>query len=232
MNTQEPVCPICTSTNFEDMNGRVKVRCVQCGSLERTRVAFIVFKRLGLPKPGMSVLHMGPEGPMYSYFLGLCGDDYYPADIDPDHYNQHITDTKKLEKIDLCRMDEFLKGRKFDLIYHSHVLEHVICNYTMVMLRLQEYIKPGGYHLFSVPMGDYYYEEDLSLDLSEQEKDERFGRFDHVRKFGWHDFETTLGALPGVNTEFSSLSLITEEDQVRFNIPPGSNRGSPIFIIR
>ena len=181
-------CNLCGSDAFRDMGNRKDAICTRCGSYERTRVMKL-FLDSNPRVAGASILHLAPERGLYSYLSEVAG-DYITGDIDLERYS-HIP---AIHKIDLCDVKTYTGLGRFDFIIHSHVIEHVPCNYTAVLMNLHRLLKPDGIHMFAFPIYGSAYAEDLS-DLSESEKERRFGQYDHCRKFSSIDLDRTLGAI-------------------------------------
>jgi ubiquinone/menaquinone biosynthesis C-methylase UbiE len=70
----------------------------------------------------------------------------------------------------------------FDVIYCSHVLEHVSDD-RKAMREFCRVLKPGGWAILQVPiMADKTFED--STVISPEEKQRLFGQHDHVRQYG------------------------------------------------
>ncbi|WP_181902708.1 methyltransferase domain-containing protein [Lysobacter soli] len=141
------------------------------------------------------VMHFAPERGL-SVWLREKFSNYVAGDYDLERYS-HIPG---MLKVDLCQRDYQLPG-PFDLILHSHVIEHLPCNYTAVLLKLHKLLTPGGRHLFSIPVYGRSYEESLAS-LSHEEATSRFGQFDHVRRFSAADIDRTIGAIFDLPREY------------------------------
>ena len=171
-------CNICGGTDFTDMPKRPKVRCADCGSLERTRLtALYVGRHVDLP-PDAHILHFAPERGLAAMLGELGGMNYRALDIDPARYPGLV-----VERFDLCRDVYNLPLNTFDLIVHNHVLEHVECNYSAVLIRLARSLAETGTMLFSVPIVPGEFRDEL-IDASWEQKQVRFGPMVHVRRFG------------------------------------------------
>lgn len=81
------------------MNNRTNVKCVGCGSLERTRLLYLYLTKLGIPKRGSRVLHFAPERGLYNYILQRDPTEYFLADISPGSYQF----AKGVVRFDICR---------------------------------------------------------------------------------------------------------------------------------
>jgi phosphoglycolate phosphatase len=114
--------------------------------------------------------------------------DYDPVDFHPDIYR-----SIKARHFDLCADAPKLESESYDIIIHNHVLEHIFCDVTSVVLHLQRALAHDGYHIFSLPFfQDQNYEECLAP-LSEQEAIRRFGQKDHCRLFSVNSLDNTFG---------------------------------------
>ena len=83
-------------------------------------------------------------------------------------------------RLDICNMD--LPDASFDLVYCSHVLEHV--NDDQQALReFWRVLKPGGIAVILVPIIADTTFEDLSV-TNPAERERLFGQEDHVRRYG------------------------------------------------
>jgi phosphoglycolate phosphatase len=183
-----PACNLCGSHEFSELNGRPNAYCAKCGAYERTRIMKLSLDQMKIG-PETAILHLAPERGLFTW-LSVQSRAYVAGDIDVARY-AHIP---SIRRIDLCDASTFENLGPFDLIIHSHVIEHVPCNWTVVMVRLHRLLKPGGFHVFSLPIYGEAYEEDLSA-LSEEAKTKRFGQFDHCRRFSPKDLPATLGAV-------------------------------------
>src|SRR5690606_16155702 len=146
-------CNLCGCGEFVDMNGRKLARCRDCSSLERTRLLWMYFQSISLPA-GAKILHVAPEKGIYDAISRMEGIGRYTcADLDPRRYG-----FAKCEKIDLCELDHWPPAH-FDLIIHSHVLEHVPCTLAYPLYHLHRMLKPSGRHLCVIPFSPGKYDE-------------------------------------------------------------------------
>lgn len=220
-------CNICHSREFRDMGIRKNILCSGCGSYERTRIMKLELDRYGLNKE-TSVLHIAPEYGLYKYIKEKT-DNYVCADIDLERYS-HISNIKY---IDLCNPETVSGMGKFDLIIHSHVIEHIPCNYTMSLINLHNLLNRNGTHMFCVPIYGSHFEEDLGP-ISENEKTRRFGQFDHCRRFSPHDLERTLGKIFKIDQDYDLTTRFPEGELHKANIPQEywkKYSGSSVFMI-
>ena len=227
----EPRCNVCGSSDWRDYGKRKSAACGKCGSLERTRLLFLHLQRLGLPRPGNRILHVAPERGLALKIAEIAGAGYQPVDIDPKRYEK-----VSAEKFDLCADAPNLADHEYDLIIHNHVLEHIRCDVTAVMLHLTRALKPDGVHLFSVPMFANRPWEEYFGDMTDEEATKRFGQWDHCRNFSQPHLERTLGM--AFKTDFKSFQpdrQFSFSDLEAINFPrDASSRidGHTIFAIR
>lgn len=171
------------------MGARRSVLCVACDSLERTRVMKLFLDHYWKPMSESRVLHFAPEKGIHTYLSTLDLKEYRTVDFMPGNFK-----FAAVEKFNLCTDGPKLPSNTYDLILHSHVMEHVPCNVTSVLSHIHRSLSVDGLHLMCVPFMDGHSEEDLSP-LEPAEAIRRFGQGDHVRKFGKEDVARTLGMI-------------------------------------
>jgi SAM-dependent methyltransferase len=182
-------CPICGNQEFKTYNGRANAQCTNCKSLERGRYLWLVLKKMDILKPDIRVLHIAPEYFLLKPLKNLCGDYYHPCDINPGRYTNKIAN---IYQLDLCHDLEKLPSNCFDLIIHNHVLEHIPCSVEATLQSLIRVMKDGGHQFFTVPFRGDCTKEDLSNNLSDEERTQQFGQSDHLRIFGSKEFPEML----------------------------------------
>lgn len=211
-------CNLCGSTCFVAMKNRPNARCASCGSLERTRLLYLYLEKLGLPQPGSKVLHFAPEKGLYDAISKIVdAEDYIVADIEPNIYPF----AKNIVKFDLCKDVEGLRDNYFDLIIHSHILEHVKCNLSYILFHLHRALKQDGWHICVIPFSGGSYEE-CFVNIEAAEATRRFGQFDHVRRFGRDDIDNSLGKILSFDKDFDATRDFPPEILRKYNIPETS----------
>ncbi len=170
-------CPICESTvkEFRPFVTMKQAWCPVCGSMPWHRLAHLVFqKRTNLfdatPK---RMLHIAPELEFAKRFRSMPQLDYVAADLDTSR--PMVT-----EKMDICDIRH--PDQTFDVIYCSHVLEHVPDD-RKAMREFQRVLKLGGWAVLIVPMFEEPTDEDPAI-TDPAERERRFGQVDHVRRYG------------------------------------------------
>ena len=222
-------CNICGGAAFTDMPKRPKVRCADCGSLERTRVAALhVTERLRLVE-GSRILHFAPERGLSAMLRNIGREGYRAVDIEPSRYPG-----LDVERFDLCDDVFDLPLDHYDLIVHNHVLEHIECNYSVVLVRLARSLSDTGSMLFSLPILPGGFTDEL-VDATWEEKLERFGPMVHVRRFGTDTLQKTLGMIFPIPDQYDLRALFSEDMLMDCNIPRHhwtNFTGASVFMLR
>ena len=153
---------------------RPDARCPGCLSLERHRLTLLFLRAKtdlfdgNRPK---RLLHVAPEAVMRPLFAEAAGDGYLTADLlEPD----------VMEKMDICDIRH--PDGSFEIIYCSHVLEHVPDD-RKAMREFYRTLEPGGWAVLNVPVtADVTVEDPNETDPAERLR--RFGQVDHLRRYG------------------------------------------------
>jgi SAM-dependent methyltransferase len=212
-------CPVCDHWDraFQTFGliPRANARCPTCGALERHRLIWHFFKHHTdlLRPPRKRMLHFAPE-PMFAARLArLPHLDYLTADL----YGPAMA------KVDITDMP--FEDRSFDVLYCSHVLEHVPDD-RRALRECYRVLKSGGWAAFIVPIFREPTVEDPSI-TDPCERERLFGQVDHVRKYG-PDFQDRLKEA-GFAVSRYSADEIGGRDWVRCGIP---RHEGPIFWCR
>jgi hypothetical protein len=220
-----PECNICGNQDFADVKSRAMARCTSCGSVERTRLLWLYLQDMNFDD--LRILHLAPEQGLYEKLKELTRPDHYVcADFDPDRYRRFAKD---IIAIDLTDLDG-QPSDAYDLILHSHVMEHIPCNIAYTMFHLHRMLKPGGQQLCVIPFLPGKYDESFQ-DISESERVRRFGQHDHVRRFGTDDIPRHLGAIVALPSGFDAVARFGEERLRQANIPEQAWRGFTVHTV-
>ena len=157
-----------------------------CRSVGRHRLSWLYLQRLFDGKwlfdgKLKRVLHIAPEMSMSAALKRLPRIDYLSADLGSPHA--------------MVRMDITATGvadNSFDLIYCSHVLEHVHDDHA-AMREMFRVLKPGGRALIMVPISDGPTLEDPAV-VDPAERERLYLQHDHVRLYGLEDLRQRLAA--------------------------------------
>ena len=230
MNTV--TCPICKNQTFKSSIGRPYNVCLNCGSLERTRVIYMALAKLGIPGINDRILHFAPEKCFIDLFSESHGEKYEPVDMFPENY-KHLTE--RIRHLDICEDLYSLPSDSWDLILHNHVLEHILCSVKGVLRGFARILKPGGIMIFTIPVHPKQVTtEDLNPYLSGAERKKRFGQKDHVRLFGGDVLDLIKEAL-GIDCFVPVTSLFTQNEFEKAGIiwkPEMEPHGESIFLYR
>ena len=184
-------CNICLDTRLIARGKRGNMICESCGSDGRARLLWLFLERRALLRPGLRCLHIAPERAIAPRLSAIFGDGYEPVDIEPDRFPF----APNIRRFDLLTETAALPSGAYDLIVHSHVMEHVRGNVTAILFHLHRALKPTGYQICCIPiMPERHYAEDLGP-LTADEAVVRFGQDDHVRIFGGRNLQATLGMI-------------------------------------
>jgi phosphoglycolate phosphatase len=210
---QSMECNLCGSQSFRDRKSRARIVCMRCGSDERTRVMHLFFTRFSIVRPGMRVMHIAPERGLYSFLSTIPNIDLEAFDLHPENFP-----FAPVRKIDLVTDLLSWPSRIYDVIIHSHVMEHVPCNVTAVLFHLNRMLKDGGEQACVIPFVPGHYGEDFGP-MGRAERIKRFGQDDHVRRFGAEDIAVTIGMLFRIPETYDLETVFDAVDLDRFNIP-------------
>lgn len=171
------LCPVCekTSRRFARYGAisRKDALCMRCNSLERHRLLWLYINRKtdlfdGKPK---KMLHVAPEACLEAKFRQRLGTGYVTADL----FNP-----RAMVKMDI--MDIGFPDESFDVIYCSHVLEHVADDRKAIK-EFRRVLKRDGWAILLVPiLGEKTFEDPSIVDPEARVL--AFGQEDHVRRYG------------------------------------------------
>jgi predicted SAM-dependent methyltransferase len=176
-NADTRFCPLCEQS-FEAFQPkgnppRPNRRCPVCKSNRRNRTAWLFLKSFTnlFDQTPKRFLHIAPEERLERKFREIPNLDYLSADLDG---------SRAMVAMDIQQIR--YPDHSFDVIYCSHVLEHVSDDVT-AMQELFRVLQPGGWALVLVPIkGEHTFEDNSVTDPAERER--LFGQEDHVRRYG------------------------------------------------
>lgn len=206
-------CSICATTKFKRYGTRRFGKCTGCGALERTRVIFSIFKKLDLLKPDKKILHIAPEGSLVEPFFAAFGANYTVADLRKEAL-EHLDPGIEKVVLDMTAISPEMEKRRFDIILHSHILEHLRGSWPLALLRLDGLINPDGHHVFALPIMKEWSSEDLGP-MSTPRRIRAFGQHDHMRYIGRRDFRIDMKSVRKLaNPEYlrGSSDILSKEE--------------------
>lgn len=201
-------CPVCKNKiNYFIPFGnppRKHAQCPICYSLERHRAVFLFFNKKELIKENIKLLHFAPEKVFFDYF-NKCNLDYWPVDL-------FMKDNIR-ERVDMQNIP--YEDNSFDLIFNSHVLEHVPDDFK-ALNELYRVLKPeqeGGCMVVMIPQS----RKEATFENKEYNTPElrlkHYGQSNHLRIYG-KDFKKRLESVNFKVEEYEPKD-ITEEDLVK-----------------
>ncbi len=208
-------CNICGSEEFANMGARPNVRCAKCNSLERTRIQQLYIDRFAPVKKDTKILHVAPDKGLAKRLYEIAGDNCTFTDLQPENFQS----VPGIRKLDLCNDLPAMASDQFDLILHSHVLEHVPCNYTYVLYHLHRLLKPSGKIIYCIPIMGGYFDSGFDPKLTDEERIRRFGQNDHVMRMGSEDLQMTLGKVYELDEEYDLTKWFSVEELQQANVP-------------
>jgi SAM-dependent methyltransferase len=191
---------------------RDDAQCVHCGSLERHRLVWLFIQKKtnlfdGKPR---KMLHVAPELCLEPRFKEHLGDNYLTADLHGPSamIAMDITDIQ-------C------SDQSFDVIYCSHVLEHVQDD-RRAMREFYRVLKNNGWAILLVPITSERTFEDASI-IDPKERFRVFGQADHVRRYG-PDYVDRLREA-GFIVEITGIGdLVNDREAVEMGLTPDNGR--------
>ena len=189
---------------------REDAQCVHCGALERHRFLWLYVLRKtdlfdGIPK---KMLHVAPESCIESRLKHHLGDNYLTADL----FN-----ARAMVKMDITNIE--YPDQSFDVIYCSHVLEHVLDD-KKAMREFNRVLKSNGWAILLAPITAAETFEDPSI-VESQERLKAFGQEDHVRKYGPDYVDRLRDA--GFSVKVTKVSdLVQKDETIQMGLTPAS----------
>lgn len=207
-------CSICDRSSNQflstGVNPREDARCPFCGSLERHRlVVHFLRKQTNLfDGDTKDFLHVAPESGLQRLFAKAAGSGYLTADLMAEGVME------KMDITDIHHPDE-----SFDIIYCSHVLEHVPDDRKAIGEFFRT-LRQSGWAVLNVPITADTTIEDPSI-TDPQERLRLFGQDDHVRRYG-PDYKDRLEEAGFCVTVYSPEDLFSSSEIARQGMENGA----------
>lgn len=207
-------CPVCerSSSRFREFGNppRADAQCPRCGALERHRLVWLYFQRRtdlfdGRPK---RVLHVAPELCLQPRLRRRLGSGYLTADLESPRA------AVRMDVTDIRYPDE-----SFDVVFCSHVLEHVPDD-RRAMREFFRVLKGGGWAILLVPITAAATFEDPAV-TDPAERLRLFGQEDHVRRYG-PDYVDRLREAGFAVSTTGIADLASPDDIVRMALTPAA----------
>jgi SAM-dependent methyltransferase len=179
-----------------------------CRSLQRPRLGwlFLNSSAVDISHHRTAMLHIAPEPALAARLQRLENVKYLSADL---------FDRKAMVKMDITQID--YPDCSFDLVYCSHVLEHVGDD-RKALGEFWRVLKPSGKAIILVPiLGQVTFEDASITDPVERER--AYGQHDHVRSYG-HDFAQRLEAAGFQVSPYKAQDLASQPEIERMGLPP------------
>lgn len=175
---------------------RPDAQCPICFSLERDRLVWLFFKKWTnlFDNQKKKMLHVAPEKEFKRLLEKEKSLDYLTADL----HRSNVMVSMDITNIEYPEST-------FDIIYCSHVLEHVIDD-KRAMGEFHRVLNPAGWAVIQVPIKRDRTFEDPSI-VDPLERLRLFGQEDHVREYGPDYVERLLDS--GFFVESVPASLVS-----------------------
>jgi SAM-dependent methyltransferase len=173
-----------------------------CGAVERHRMTWKFFedKTDLFNGQNKNMLHIAPEEFFEGRLKKELRDGYLTADL---------LNPKAMVEMDIT--DIKYPNSHFDVIFCSHVLEHV-SNDRLAMREFARVLKPDGWAILLVPITADKTFEDSSI-VTPAERLQVFGQEDHVRRYG-PDYVDRLRE-SGLDVRVYAANEFMTDDQIR-----------------
>lgn len=143
------ICPICEKrTLFVELDEWLRdyYLCVYCKSIPRNRAIIFVLERFFPRYRIMKIHESSPGGPASDKLQKECP-DYTPTHLYPDLRPGEYKNGIRCENLEEMTFED----NSFDLMITQDVLEHIL-NPDRAFREIGRILKPGGAHVFTVPM--------------------------------------------------------------------------------
>lgn len=201
---QSRFCPVCESwiSRFQPLYTRnpprPEARCPVCQSLERHRLDWLFFREKTdlFDTSSKRLLHVAPEQMFEKRFSQISSLSSMTVDL-----KERASDVRT----DLTALP--FRSNTFDVIYCSHVLEHILDD-RQAIRELHRVLKPQGWAVLQVPITARKTLEDLTV-TDPILRTKLFGQHDHVRRYGL-DFRDRLESAQLQTTIYEAADIVED----------------------
>ena len=160
--------------------------CPRCYSIDRDRLIFLFLQeKTNIFSSPQKIFHVAPEGCLRALLTSMPNLNYKSGV----KYLEGYYYDRKTNLIDITQIP--FNDEEFDVIICNHVLEHIPDD-KKALRELYRVLKPGGLAILQVPISKVLLTtyEDSTVNTAE-ERERKFGQFDHVRIYG-QDYSNRL----------------------------------------
>lgn len=207
-------CPVCgnSSSHFRahGLIPREDALCVHCEAVERHRFVWLFMERKTDLFNGAKkcVLHVAPELAFEPRMKKRLGASYLTADLDG---------SRAMVAMDITTIK--YPDETFDVIYCSHVLEHVEQD-RKAMSEFYRTLKTNGWAILLVPLQGNKTIENPSV-VTQEERVKAYGHPEHVRYYG-ADYVDRLREAGFTVDIFSVSDVVSPDEAVRMGLTKAS----------
>lgn len=180
---------------------RPNALCPGCFALERHRMIWRYFQeRTDLYTADHKMLHVAPEFIFQRRFKAMKNLNYLSSDLYP---------TEAMVKMDITDIE--MPDDVFDVIYCSHVFEHIPDD-RKAMRELYRVLKPGGWAVLQVPLDPSMpATREGTSEMTPMDRERLLGHHDHQRLYGL-DYKDRLEAA-GFTVRVDDYALEFSDDE-------------------
>ena len=172
--------PIAEEKKIIGSGRRNNMLCPRCYSTDRDRLIYLYLKeKTNLFVENAEILHIAPEGSLKHFLSKLPNIGYTTGDKFEEGYKGYYYD-RDVQQLDVTNLP--YEDNSFDLVICNHVLEHVKDD-IKAMTEIRRVLKENGRAVLQVPISLLLTKTDEEKVDTAEEREKRFGQFDHVRLY-------------------------------------------------
>lgn len=211
--------PVAEEKKIVGSGRRKNMLCPRCFSTDRDRLIYLYLKeKTKVFFETVKILHIAPEGSIKHFLSKKPNIEYVTGDKFEEGYDGYYYD-RDVQQLDVTHLP--YEDNSFDMVICNHVLEHIKED-IKAMQEIRRVLKEKGQAILQAPISLVLTEtNEADLD-SPEEREKRFGQFDHVRLYAL-DYKQRLEKAgfkvevhnperDGWNSEVKNLALNPLED--------------------